>query len=104
MLFTVEYVLYAWHLQMSHLSVQTKLRQFLQTCISMFKNKNFFFKFFKLVLGGGVQLGPLDTAATNMPIVPAPRDFDDGEIGGMVIGRGNRSTRRKPAAVPLCPP
>jgi hypothetical protein len=27
-----------------------------------------------------------------------------GEIGGMKIGRGNRSTRRKPAPVPLCPP
>jgi hypothetical protein len=33
----------------------------------------------------------------------APGDYDDGEIGGM-IGRGNRSTRRKPAPVPLCPP
>jgi hypothetical protein len=48
-------------------------------------------------------LGPLDTAATNRPIVPAPADYDDGEIGGM-IGKGNRSTRRKPVAVPLCPP
>jgi hypothetical protein len=28
---------------------------------------------------------------------------DCGEIGGMRIGRGNRSTRRKPAPVPLCP-
>jgi hypothetical protein len=37
------------------------------------------------------------------PIVPARGDYDDGEIGGM-IGRGNRSTRRKPAPVPLCPP
>jgi hypothetical protein len=54
-------------------------------------------------LGGGVQLGPLGTAAANRPIVPAPIDYDDGEIGGM-IGRGNRSTRRKPAPVPLCPP
>jgi hypothetical protein len=35
--------------------------------------------------------------------VPAPGDYDDGEIGGM-IGRGNRSTRRKPAPVSLCPP
>jgi hypothetical protein len=35
--------------------------------------------------------------------VPAPGDYDDGEIGGM-IGRGNRSTRRKPAPVLLCPP
>jgi hypothetical protein len=36
-------------------------------------------------------LGPLGTAATNGPIVPAPDDYDDGEFGGM-IGRGNRST------------
>jgi hypothetical protein len=54
-------------------------------------------------MGGGVQLGPLDTAATNRPIVPAPGDYDDGEIGGM-ISRRNRSTQRKPAPVPLCPP
>jgi hypothetical protein len=33
----------------------------------------------------------------------SPGDYDNGEIGGM-IGRGNRSTRRKPAPVPLCPP
>jgi hypothetical protein len=32
-------------------------------------------------------LGPLGTAATNRPIVPAPGDYDDGEIGGMMIGR-----------------
>jgi hypothetical protein len=54
-------------------------------------------------VGGGVRLGPLDTAATNRPIVPAPGDYDDGEIGAM-IGRGNRSTRRKPASMTLCPP
>jgi hypothetical protein len=54
-------------------------------------------------VGGGVQLGPLSMLATNWPIVPAPVDYDDGEFGGM-IGRGNRSTRRKPALVPLCPP
>jgi hypothetical protein len=35
--------------------------------------------------------------------VSAPSDYDNGEIGGM-IGRGNQSTRRKPAPVPLCPP
>jgi hypothetical protein len=52
---------------------------------------------------GGVQLGPLGTAASNRPIVPVPGDCDDGEIDGM-IGRGNRSTRRKPAPVPLWPP
>jgi hypothetical protein len=59
--------------------------------------------FFNCIVGGGVRLGPLGTAATNKPIVPAPGDYDDGEIGGM-IGRGNRSIRRKPAPVPLCPP
>jgi hypothetical protein len=31
-------------------------------------------------------------------------DGDCGEIGGMNIGRGNLSTRRKPAPAPLCPP
>jgi hypothetical protein len=40
------------------------------------------------IVGCGVQLGPLGTVATNRPIVPAPGDYDDGEIGGM-IGRGN---------------
>jgi hypothetical protein len=31
-------------------------------------------------------------------------DGDCGEIGGMKIGMGNRSTLRKPASAPLCPP
>jgi hypothetical protein len=62
------------------------------------------FYFFNWYSGGGVQLDPLDTAATNRPIVPAPGDYDDGDIGGMKIGWGTRSTRRKPVPVPLCPP
>jgi hypothetical protein len=53
--------------------------------------------FFNSHSGGGVQLGPLGTAATDWPIV-------DGEFGEMKIGKGNRSTRRKPAPTPLCPP
>jgi hypothetical protein len=56
------------------------------------------------IVGGGVQLGPLVTAATDWPIVPASGDYDDGEIGGIMMSRGNRSTRRKPDPVPLCPP
>jgi hypothetical protein len=56
------------------------------------------------IVGRGVQLGPHGTAATNRPTVPAPGDYVDGEIGGMAIGRGNRSIRRKPAPVPLRPP
>jgi hypothetical protein len=56
------------------------------------------------IVRGGVQMGPLGTSATEWPIVPAPGNYDDGEFGGMKIGRGNRSTRRKPAPAPLCPP
>jgi hypothetical protein len=56
------------------------------------------------LVGGGVQLGPLGTATTDSPTVPAPGDSDDGEFGGMKTGRGNRSTRRNPAPAPLCPP
>jgi hypothetical protein len=50
------------------------------------------------------KLGLLGTSAAEWPIVPAPGDYDEGEFGGMKIGRGNRSTRRKPAPAPLCPP
>jgi hypothetical protein len=65
----------------------------------------FLFCFFIGIVGGGggVQLGQLGTAATNRPIVLAPGDYDDGEIGG-IISRGNWSTRRNPAPLPLCPP
>jgi hypothetical protein len=55
------------------------------------------------IVGVGVQLDPLGTAATSWPIVATPGEYDDGEIGGMMIGKENRSTRRKPAPVPLCP-
>jgi hypothetical protein len=60
-------------------------------------------KFFIVIriVGVGAQLGPLGTSATDWPIVPAPGDYDDGEFGGMEIGRGNRSTRRKPAPASL---
>jgi hypothetical protein len=50
------------------------------------------------------KLGPLGTSATEWPIVSAPVDYDPGEFGGIKIGRGNRSTRRKHAPALLCPP
>jgi hypothetical protein len=56
------------------------------------------------IVGGGVQLGPLGTAATNLPIVPVPGEYEEGEFGGMMIGRENRSTRRKPTPATLYPP
>jgi hypothetical protein len=54
--------------------------------------------------GGGHRMGPHGTSATNWPIVLAPGNYEDGEVGWMMIGRGNWSTRRKPAPVPLSPP
>jgi hypothetical protein len=33
------------------------------------------------------ELGPLDTSATNWPIVPVPRECEDGEFGGLKIDR-----------------
>jgi hypothetical protein len=53
-----------------------------------------------------VRLSPLGTAATT-GVLYQPQMIDEGdcgEIGGMKICRGNRSTRRKPAPAPLCPP
>jgi hypothetical protein len=55
-----------------------------------------------LVSLGGVRLSPLGTSAT-VGLLYQPRMIDDddyGAVGGMRIGRGNRSTRRKHAPVP----
>jgi hypothetical protein len=49
-------------------------------------------------------LDPFHTLATYRPTVPAPDDYDDGEIGEMMIGTGNLSTQGKPSPVSLCPP
>jgi hypothetical protein len=39
------------------------------------------------------------------PLLTAPGDCYDGEVGGMNgFGGGNRSTLRKPTPTPLCPP
>jgi hypothetical protein len=72
------------------------------TIISAFDTSFFFF----LVSLGGVRLIPLGTSAT-IGLLYQPRminDDDYGAVGGMRIDRGNRSTRRKPSPVPLCPP
>jgi hypothetical protein len=53
--------------------------------------------------GGWSPIGSTQHCGHQCPIVPALGDYDDGDIGGM-IGKGNRSTQRKPAPVPLCPP
>jgi hypothetical protein len=53
-----------------------------------------------------VRLSTLGSAATT-GLLYQPKMMDDGDcgaVGGMKIGRGNRSTRREPAPAPLCPP
>jgi hypothetical protein len=54
--------------------------------------------------GVGVQTGLTRHVGHFWLIVPVPGDCEDGEFGGMKIGRENRSTRRKPAPAPICPP
>jgi hypothetical protein len=59
-----------------------------------------------IIIISGVGLSPLGTAATS-GLLYKPQMVDEGDcgaVGGMKIGRGNRSTWRKPAPVPLCPP
>jgi hypothetical protein len=59
-----------------------------------------------VIIISGVRLSPLGTAATVGLLYP-PQVIDDGDcgaVGGIKIVRGNRSTRRKPAPVPLYPP
>jgi hypothetical protein len=85
----------------------TKKRTFLhlprfKICFPDFDTVAFFF-FYIL---SGVRLSPLGTAATT-GLLYQPQMIDEGDcgaIGGMKVGRGNRSTRRKPAPAPLCPP
>jgi hypothetical protein len=51
--------------------------------------------------------GTKSHSAANSGLLYKPQMIDEddcGAIGGMKIGRGNRSTRRKPASAPLCPP
>jgi hypothetical protein len=57
------------------------------------------------LLLSGVRLSLLGTSATT-DLLYQHQMIDDGDCGatgGMKIGRGNPSTRRKPAPVPLCP-
>jgi hypothetical protein len=62
--------------------------------------------FFIIIILSGVGLSPLGTAATT-GLLYQPQMIDGGDrraIGGMKIGRGSRSTRRKHALVPPRPP
>jgi hypothetical protein len=59
-----------------------------------------------IIIISGMGLSPLGTAAT-CGLLYKPQMINEGDceaIGGMKFGRGNRSTRRKPAPGPLCAP
>jgi hypothetical protein len=76
-----------------------------QDCIT--RVLKFFLSFwvFFLILSG-VRLSPLGTVAIT-GLLYQPQMIEDGDcgvVGGMKIGRGNRSTRRKPAPAPHYPP
>jgi hypothetical protein len=57
------------------------------------------------IIVSGVRLNSLGSSATTgLLYQPQMRDGDCGAIGGLNIGSSDRSTRRKPASAPLCPP
>jgi hypothetical protein len=69
------------------------------TCSSLNPLSLYLFPLFLIsIMGGGVQLGPLCTTATNRHIVHVPSDYDDGEICGIMIWQGKIKCLEK-----ICP-
>jgi hypothetical protein len=60
-----------------------------KTCRTLSERRDEFGMFLIRIVWGGVQLGSLGMSATNWPVVPALGDDEDGEFGGMMIGRRN---------------
>jgi hypothetical protein len=90
---TLLFVTTTWELQILHGTIHT-----VAFCVVIL--------LFIIIIVSGVRLSPLGTAATS-GLLYKPQMIDEGDcgaIGGMKIGRGNRSTRRKPAPEPLYPP
>jgi hypothetical protein len=68
-----------------------------------YQDSSSIFNFFNYWWGGITSVGT--GAPSGLLYKPQMIDEDDcGAVGGMKIGRGNRSTQRKPAPAPLCPP
>jgi hypothetical protein len=76
----------------------------LLTSYTGYINQMYFLFYFIIV--SWMRLGPLGTAATTGILYQSQMidDGDCGEIGRIKIGKGHRSTRRKSAPAPLCPP
>jgi hypothetical protein len=68
-------------------------------------NKDCYSSGYYFIIISGLGLSPLGTVATS-GLLYKPQMIEEGDceaIGGMNIGRGNRSTQRKPAPTPLYP-
>jgi hypothetical protein len=68
--------------------------------------KHYYYYYYYYYYNIGTRPSPLGTAAT-VGLLYQPQMTDDGDCeatGGMKTGRENRSTRTKPAPVPLCSP
>jgi hypothetical protein len=91
-----------WNLWQGYINTTIVYGHYLPIVLFLFKTQRFG-EFFLNLYSGGWNPRSTRHCGHQWPIVPAPSDYDEGEIRGM-IGRGNRSTWRKPAPVPLCPP
>jgi hypothetical protein len=90
--------------QLDNLQCQLLSETCNMTCRMIFQHLQsfFFFSSFPPLCGG--TLGTVATTGLLYQPWMVGGGGDCGVIGGMKIGGGNRSTRRKPAPVPLCPP
>jgi hypothetical protein len=90
-------------LQYDSSNLRTKVQKFMKVCTNPSAYEAYFFNSYSG--GGGVEskLGPLCTSVTS-GLLYVPRVIVRMEFGGMKIGRGHRSTRRKPTPTPLCTP
>jgi hypothetical protein len=72
--------------------------------VFMFENTSCAFYYYYCIVSA-VRVSPLDTKVI-IGLLYQPLMIDDGDfeaIGGMKIGRGNRSARGGPTPAPLCP-
>jgi hypothetical protein len=97
-----QYSYWIWRIKPTEKIILCKCKIFIYKKTNYIKNINAYIYFFII---SGVGLSPLGTAATS-GLLYKPQMINEGDcgaIGGMKSGRGNRSTRRKPAQAPLCP-
>jgi hypothetical protein len=79
----------------------TNTLQFFNPLTAMLAISSQWFKCEIRIMRGGVQTVSTRHVGHFWPIVPAPGECEDGEFCGIKIGRGNRSTRRKPVPAQL---